>query len=340
MPAESPPGTSLTTHLRTLLPDQRTALRDNIIPTILASVAKISTLLRSAHSVSQVGSSNAFGDEQLNVDVLSEQAVRDALAQCSSIVTASSEEDPVERDLSAGRHQQESGKETYTVAFDPLDGSSIIAANWTIGTIIGIWDGSSALHQTPAKRQIAAILGVCGPRTTAIVALRLPEWQRGVCFEVGISDNPTSGHEQLEMKILRPDVTFDSPATVKTRCFAPANLRAAAKDPKYLALVNHYIKDQYTLRYSGGLVPDVVHALTKGHGVYISPVSGESKPKLRKLYELCPVALIVECAGGKAVDAVSGKGILKDEVGDVEERGGLICGNKEEVDFVVRELLG
>jgi sedoheptulose-bisphosphatase len=335
---------NLQAHLNSSLPSERQALGNNIIPTLLGSIGHISTILRDAHSVSQVGSSNAFGDEQLNVDVLCEKAVRDALAQCPCIVTASSEEDPIETPVrykgasDAPQGPSRGSGETYTVAFDPLDGSSIIAANWTIGTIIGIWDGSSALHQNPRKRQVAAILGVCGPRATAIVAIRLPG-QEGICFEVAISGLPDEAREAAAMYVSNVGLEFSPSRSIKTRYFAPANLRVAASDPKYLALINHYIKEQYTLRYSGGLVPDVVHMLIKGHGVFINPVSNGSKPKLRKLYELFPVALVIECTGGKAVNADDGKPVLDQQVADVEERGGLFCGTTEEVDFVIDALL-
>jgi sedoheptulose-bisphosphatase len=82
------------------------------------------------------------------------------------------------------------------------------------------------------------------------------------------------------------------------------------------------------------LVPDVVHALVKSHGVYVSPVTEASKAKLRRMYELAPLALIVECAGGRAVDPATGKDVLATEIGDCDERGGLVCGTKEEVDRV------
>ena len=52
------------------------------------------------------------------------------------------------------------GQEQYTVAFDPLDGSSIISTNWTVGAIFGIWDGPTAIGQDPVEKQIGAVLGV------------------------------------------------------------------------------------------------------------------------------------------------------------------------------------
>ncbi|KAJ1336061.1 sedoheptulose-bisphosphatase [Microdochium nivale] len=341
--ASPPEPTSLADHLaRVLSGDNFAALRDSVIPALVDAIAGTSRALRDAQHVALAGTANTFGDDQLNVDVLAENLIRDALATCPSVSTASSEEDPIER---PARKQDEkcgaaadgaaaSSSETYTVAFDPLDGSSIIAPNWTVGTIIGVWQGDTALGQSPADRQIVSILGVYGPRTTAIIAVRIPRKVEATCFEVGISDD--SGFNDAE--IVRAEVKLSAPP-FKTRYFAPANLRAAAEDERYMKLVTHYIESKYTLRYSGGLVPDVVHALVKGHGIYVSPVTSASKAKLRRLYELFPLALIVECAGGAAVDPASGERILGRTLEDIDERGGLICGTTDEVDFAVETLV-
>jgi sedoheptulose-bisphosphatase len=322
--------TDVSTHLNSLLTSSYPQLRDSVLPKLLSSIHEIAGHLRTSPSVTQVGTANAFGDDQLNVDVLAEEAIRKTIDSCPAIVTASSEEDPVEKS-SNFTNSEEQGSEVYTLAFDPLDGSSIIAPNWSVGTIIGVWEGASALHQSPDAKQIASILGVLGPRTTAIVALRLPG-TKGSCFEVGYSDDGT-------MQVIRPDVQLTQASEVKTRYFAPANMRAAAEDQRYLNLINRFIMQKYTLRYSGGLVPDVVHALVKGHGVYVSPVTAQSKAKLRRLYELAPIALILECAGGAALDSATGKRVLETAVEDTDERGGLICGNKEEVEAVKKSLL-
>jgi sedoheptulose-bisphosphatase len=299
------------------------------------SILDIAKSLEGSQNVSLVGSSNAFGDEQLNVDVLAEQIIRASIAKCPTVVTASSEEDPVERPTERKVETQSNdiNSEEYTVAFDPLDGSSIIAPNWTVGTIIGVWDGQSALHQPPEEKLVASILGVYGPRTTVIVALRVPG-SRGYCFEAGLRhDTPD------EILLVQQNIQLAAPP-FKTRYFAPANLRAAVEDENYMTLITYYVQNKYTLRYSGGLVPDVVHMLVKSHGVYISPVTGQSRAKLRRLYELYPIALIIECAGGRAVDTLDGKDILSWTLRDIDERAGLVCGTKEEVDFAVKSLLG
>ncbi|KAI1500018.1 fructose-1-6-bisphosphatase [Biscogniauxia marginata] len=315
-------------------------LVESVLPTLIDSVADIAKVLRTSHHVSRAGTANAFGDDQLNVDVLAEKAIRNAIAQCPAVVAASSEEDPVERraqkEETDPRAQATAAadvpEEHYTVAFDPLDGSSVIAPNWTVGTIIGVWQGPTALHQSPASKQVAAVLGIYGPRTTAIIALRVPGCEPA-CLEIGINE-----HGSRDCEVLRPRVQL-SDGPFKTRYFAPANLRAAAEDEKYRNLIAHFIQNKYTLRYSGGLVPDVAHTLVKGHGIYISPVTAASKAKLRRLFELYPVALIIECAGGKAISPTDGSRILDRPLEDLNETAGLICGTIEDVNYVKKALV-
>lgn len=334
---------SLASHLEALAPKDgsRAELFGSVIPAVIDAVGEIARALQKAHRVSPAGTANTFGDDQLNVDVAAEDILRRTFAaRCASVVTASSEEDPVEKPVAhdgAGVAAANTA-ERYAVAFDPLDGSSIIAPNWTVGTILGVWDGPTAVGRAPDEGQVAAVLGVYGPRTTAVVAVRIPgAGNRPVtsCFEVGLDGEGLSRGAE----VLQSSVRLDAPP-FKTRYFAPANLRAAAQDPRYMALVSGYISEGYTLRYSGGLVPDVVHALVKGHGVYVSPVTAQSRAKLRRLYELFPVALIVEAAGGKAVDPTDGGRILDVVLQGTDERAGLVCGTAGEVDKVREALLG
>ncbi|CAK7224910.1 hypothetical protein SCUCBS95973_005679 [Sporothrix curviconia] len=330
---------SIAKHLQSVLPATgREALATSVLPALLDSVAAVAVALRAAHHVALAGGTNAFGDDQLNVDVVAENLVREALARCPTVATASSEEDPVERSVSnVSAVSSAHSSEVYTVGFDPLDGSSIILPNWTVGTIAGVWDGATALGSRPADAQVAAVLGVYGPRTTAIVALRVPgQRQQPLCLGLGYTD--ASATTPGRWNIVHANVSLASPTPPTTRYFAPANARAAAEDSNYRDLVLHYVTNKYTLRYSGGLVPDLVHMLTKGHGIYLSPVTAASKAKLRRLYELCPVALVLECAGGKAVDPVTGASVLATPLAHTDERGGLLCGTAEEVDKAVEWL--
>ncbi|KAK4097231.1 fructose-1,6-bisphosphatase [Parathielavia hyrcaniae] len=329
----------LDTHLRSLLPQDgtRDALITSVIPRLLQSIAAVADALRQSHNVIAVGTANTFGDHQLNVDVTAENLIRNAMLDCPSIVTASSEEDPVERRVHPHSSSPSSSPtEQYTLAFDPLDGSSIISANWTVGTIFSLWDGPSALNQPPSTAQTAAILGVLGPRTTAIIALRTPNCSPSssqepvqTCFELSLDPATATWH------VTRPNLSLAPRSTY----FSPANLRVAGEDHAYMSLLTEYIARRYSLRYAGGLVPDIVHMLVQGQGLYVNPVTAQSRAKLRRLYELCPMAMVVECAGGMAVDPVDGSRVLEKEVGHCGEKGGLVCGSATAVEEAVGRLL-
>ena len=115
-----------------------------------------------------------------------------------------------------------------------------------------------------------------------------------------------------------------------SKYFAPANLRAAASDERYRQLIDWWITHKRTLRYSGGLVPDVVHSLIKGQGIFCSPVTKSAPAKLRQLFECSAVALIVSLAGGRAVDHV-GQDMMQIELHSLDQRTGLCCGSINEV---------
>lgn len=105
--------------------------------------------------------------------------------------------------------------------------------------------------------------------------------------------------------------------------------RAASENEAYRALVDAWLAEQYTLRYSGAMVPDVHMLLTKGHGVFANPVSPGAPPKLRSLYECLPLALVVEAAGGAAID---GEGEVLDGVlAGHDQRRSVCLGSRGEV---------
>ena len=82
------------------------------------------------------------------------------------------------------------------------------------------------------------------------------------------------------------------------KMFSPGNLRATFDNPEYAKLVNYWVENQYTLRYTGGMVPDVFQIIVKEKGVFSNVISPTTKAKLRLLFEVAPLALLVEKAGG------------------------------------------
>ncbi|MEK7146380.1 MAG: fructose-bisphosphatase class I, partial [Patescibacteria group bacterium] len=116
----------------------------------------------------------------------------------------------------------------------------------------------------------------------------------------------------------------------KNKYFAPGNLRAAKEREDYLELVNSFIKEGYTLRYSGGMVPDIHHSFVKGHGIFMYPGSPAApQGKLRLLFECAPMAFIAEQAGGAASN---GKvDILDIRIESIHQQSPILIGTKEEV---------
>jgi sedoheptulose-bisphosphatase len=124
----------------------------------------------------------------------------------------------------------------------------------------------------------------------------------------------------------------------KAKTFAPGNLRATYDNEKYKSLVNYWIDNKYTLRYSGGLVPDIYHILIKGEGVLSNASSVNAKAKLRLLFECAPIALIIEAAGGascvcptEVAEPCEPVSILSILATDIDKRIGVCFGSIDEV---------
>ncbi|KAF5825891.1 hypothetical protein DUNSADRAFT_6153 [Dunaliella salina] len=165
------------------------------------------------------------------------------------------------------------------VVFDPLDGSSIVGANLAVGSIFGIYPGKGA--GKTGREQVAALYAVYGPRTVLVLA-RPSVASSGSQTTAGAEcPAPQSGQQQHhhlvqqfalaaggQWKALQPAPTAtDAPPkpllNPGKKVFAPANIRCAAENAEYSKLVDTFIKSAYTLRYTGGMVPDVHHLIAK-----------------------------------------------------------------------------
>lgn len=281
---------------------------------IASSVKSIATKLRHVES-KKVGSTNTFGDEQLAVDVMADEEVFAALRVCPNVATGTSEETAIEVDVrSAGAPEEQ-----YSVAFDPLDGSSIIDANFAVGAIFGVWPGTVVLGRT-GWDQAACAIATFGPRTTIAIGLNGESADKRTALEVTLAEDGcwTVSVEKLNIK-------------KEGKVFAPGNLRAAAARPGYNKLVQYYLANQYTLRYTGGMVPDIYHILIKGKGVFCNVPTAPGKAKLRLAYECAPIGLLMVCAGGDACDD-NKRPLLDAAITDLDVRVGLCVGSQAEVD--------
>ena len=108
----------------------------------------------------------------------------------------------------------------------------------------------------------------------------------------------------------------------------------------YKQLLSFYQDEGYTLRYTGGLVPDVYQQFTKNMGIFTNPTSKESPAKLRLAFEASPFGLLVDMAGGKTSDGVSGGSVLDVKINTVDQRTPLCIGSANEVDRFNKMVLG
>merc|ERR1719327_2050314 len=109
-------------------------------------------------------------------------------------------------------------------------------------------------------------------------------------------------------------------------------MRAAQDLPEYGKLIEYWMSNKYTLRYSGGLAPDICQQFTKRQGVFANPTSDKSPAKLRLAFEAAPFGLLVEKAGGKTSDGVSGGSILDIKIEGIDQRTPLCIGSSKEVE--------
>merc|ERR1711918_201389 len=112
---------------------------------------------------------------------------------------------------------------------------------------------------------------------------------------------------------------------------SPANMRASKEVEGYKKLIEHYMDNKFTLRYTGGLVPDVYQQFTKQQGIFSNPTSESSPAKLRLAFEAAPFGLLVEKAGGATSDGVTGGSILDVQINQVDQRTALCIGSSNEV---------
>ena len=258
------------------------------------------------------GSSNMFGEEQLKLDVLSNKIVKEQFCESRLVSSFASEE---ESDM-----QQELVSDApFTVVFDPLDGSSLLDANLAIGSIFGIYKAGSVVGKKP-REQLAALYIVYGPRTVLV-------------YSAGKGVHAFFLNDVGEFILLQKDLTMSD--EVKT--YAPGNLRAVKDTPSYRKMMNIWLDEAHTLRYSGGMTPDIHHMLIKGAGIFTN-IGGSKYPqgKLRLVFECGPFAYLMEQAGGASSNG--DKSLLDVEIKELDQRTPIIIGAKSEVKRVAMVL--
>ena len=242
---------------------------EEVFKAIKEAAKRVSSEILDA-DVSALDSENITGDTQLKLDILSDKIIEDVLKNVSSIYSIISEEKDSEVIVN------EDGK--YIVGYDPLDGSSLVDVNLSIGSIFGIYEGGIS-----GKDLKAAAYVVYGPRVELVIATDKVRHYRL---------KKSGEFEFLSEIFLKEKGKLNAPGSTQKNWF-----------PFHKELIDSFFKDGYRLRYSGGMVPDLHQILLKGGGLFSYPATIDlPKAKLRMVFEVFPFAFIFEKASGGAID--------------------------------------
>ncbi len=250
------------------------------------------------------GTSNLYGEEQLALDVLADEIIKDRLDHTGQVKSFVSEE--MDNILIFERR----GPKQYSVVVDPLDGSSLVDVNLAVGTIVGIYKSENLLQS--GRNLVGAMYVVYGPRTTLV-------------YSVGKGVHEFTLNSLGEFVLTKENILLKS----TNKIYSPGGKRN-----EYLEVHNQFIKyleeNGYKLRYSGGFVPDINQILLKGGGLFSYPATTKSpNGKLRLLFELNPMAFLIENAGGFASNG--NMPILDIKPEKIDQREPVYIGSKEEV---------
>ncbi|SMY17897.1 class 1 fructose-bisphosphatase [Photobacterium aquimaris] len=243
-----------------------------------------------------VGTENVQGEEQQKLDLYANDKFKAALEARDQVCGIASEEE----DQAVSFNRQLNRDAKYVVLMDPLDGSSNIDVNVSVGTIFSIYRrispvGSPAIDADflqPGHRQVAAGYIIYGSSTMLVYTTG-----NGVH---GFTYDPSLGvfclsHENMQIPVDGNIYSINEGNYIRF----PLGVK------KYIKYCQECVPQDnrpYTSRYIGSLVADFHRNLLKG-GIYLYP-STASYPngKLRLLYECNPMALLIEQAGGRATD--------------------------------------
>ncbi|WP_321935145.1 MULTISPECIES: class 1 fructose-bisphosphatase [unclassified Paraburkholderia] len=274
------------------------------------------------------GSENVQGEVQKNLDILSNEILLDANEWGGNLAAMASEEMETFFPIPANYPKGE-----YLLVFDPLDGSSNIDVNVSIGTIFSVLrcpDGQQATEESflqPGTKQVAAGYAVYGPQTVLVLTTG-----NGVnCFTL---DRELGSWvlTQSNMRIPEDTREYAINASNARHWYEPVQ--------QYIGELNDG-KDgprgeNFNMRWIASMVADVHRILNRG-GIFMYPADKRdpSKPgKLRLMYEANPMSFIVEQAGGMATNGE--ERILDIQPKSLHERVAVFLGSKNEVERVTR----
>jgi fructose-1,6-bisphosphatase I len=254
---------------------------------------------------------NASGETQMAADVWADQLLEARLTDIDGIGQFGSEEREAVVECGDGGAPAD-GDGELSVAIDPLDGSSNLKSNNSMGTILAVYD--AALPAT-GRDLVASAYVLYGPITTMVVA------RDGEVTEYVVEG---SDGEFDERRAVREDVTLSDD---------PVVYGFGGRVPDWTDRFADYaseIEDELKLRYGGAMIGDVNQVLTYG-GVFAYPeLASQPEGKLRLQFEGNPIAYIVESAGGASSNGA--ESLLDAEAESLHQRTPVYVGNEGLID--------
>ncbi len=284
---------------------------DPVVDAVFDAVAATAPAIRDALPGRRVESDaeNPSGETTLAGDMYADELLGEALTAIDGVGAYVSEE----------RSDATNAGDGYSVAVDPLDGSSNLRSNNTMGTVVGVYEG--ALPAT-GRELVAAGYTLLGPITTMVVADG-----SGVREEVVARASPggaDDGTDDVTRSVVDDDLSLPTEPTV---------YGFGGRVPDWTAEFREYareIEDELKLRYGGSMVGDVNQVVTYG-GVFAYPALTDApNGKLRLSFEANPIAYIIESMGGASSDGTGS--ILDVEPDGLHDRVPLYVGNGELID--------
>ena len=294
---------------------------NKVILDISNAAIKISNSIRNNFNLEskKETSQNADGDKQKPLDIFADECVFESINNSSVAAYCSEEQDGMTTIDKNGK---------YLIFCDPLDGSSNIGNNISIGTIFSILpfynDSIENSFKQKGNSQLCAGFFVYGPQTTLILSL-------GKGVHSFYFDNKNSQFNILNQNIIIPKSTSEFSINSSYRRY-------------WNDKVKNYIKNcedgsdgirekNFNMRWVGSLVADASRIFERG-GIFLYPQDKREKNKsgrLRLTYEANPISFLISQAGGKATNGSID--ILNVEVNEIHQRVPFIFGSEEEVDI-------
>jgi len=300
----------------------------SVVDSITITCKNIAERLRGGALSGLYGSAeqeNVQGEIQKKLDVISNDLLKQALLANRNVAGIASEE---EEDAIAGNAEGQ-----YLVTFDPLDGSSNIDVNVTVGTIFSVLalpdDCNEVTTDTflqAGRNQIAAGYVLYGPS----VILAITTGKGVAMYNLGADGDFYQTEDQIQV----PETTEEFAINMSNQRFWEAPMQSYVND--LLLGEEGPLGKRFNMRWIASMVAEVHRILTRG-GIFMYPYDSRDPSKagkLRLMYEGNPMSFLIEQAGGASSDTQ--KPIMDVEPNHIHQRVPVILGSKQEVERVNR----